>query len=45
MRVTTAEELASRCLNDSLIGDDWIAEKCPEGILELADMYQAAQRD
>jgi hypothetical protein len=40
MRVSPAEELASRCLNDSLIGDEWIAEKCPEAILELADMYK-----
>ena len=39
MRVSPTEELASRCLNDSLIGDEWIAEKCPEAILELADMY------
>jgi hypothetical protein len=39
MRVSPAEELASRCLNDGLLGDEWIAEKCPEAILELADMY------
>lgn len=42
MRITPAEELASRCLNDGLVGevDEWIAAKCPEAILELADMYQ-----
>jgi len=40
MRITPTEELASRCLNDSLIGDEWIAAKCPEAILELADMYK-----
>ena len=42
MRITPAEELASRCLNDGLTGevDEWIAAKCPEAILELADMYQ-----
>jgi len=41
MRITPAEELASRCLNDGLVGkgDEWIAAKCPEAILELADMY------
>ena len=39
MRVSPAEALASRCLNDGLLGDEWIAEKCPEAILELADMY------
>ena len=38
--LTPTEELASRCLNDSLRGDEWIAAKCPEAILELADMYQ-----
>jgi len=40
MRITPAEELASRCLNDLFLGDEWIAAKCPEAILELADMYQ-----
>ena len=40
MRVSPAEALASRCLNDRLLGDEWIAAKCPEAILELADMYQ-----
>ena len=40
MRITPTEELASRCLNDSLIGDEWIAAKCPEAMLELADMYK-----
>ena len=41
MRITPAEELASRCLNDGLVAevDEWIAAKCPEAILELADMY------
>ena len=39
LRVSPAELLASRCLNDGLLGDEWIAEKCPEAILELADMY------
>ena len=37
--LTVAEALASRCLNDDLLGDEWIAEKCPEAILEVADMY------
>ena len=39
MRVSPAEALASRCLNDGLRGDEWIAENCPQAILELADMY------
>jgi len=39
MRVSPAEALASRCLNDGFLGDEWIAAKCPEAILELADMY------
>ncbi|MDA8912729.1 hypothetical protein N9I66_07400 [Pseudomonadales bacterium] len=39
MRITSAEALASRCLNDGLLGDEWIAENCPQAILELADMY------
>ncbi len=39
MRVSPAEALASRCLNDGLLGDEWIAENCPQAILELADMY------
>ena len=37
--LTVAEALASRCLNDGLLGDEWIAEKCPEAIIEVADMY------
>ena len=39
LELTSAEALASRCLNDGLLGDEWIAEKCPEAILEVADMY------
>jgi len=38
-KLTVAEALASRCLNDGLLGDEWIAEKCPEAILEVADIY------
>jgi hypothetical protein len=39
IELTPAEALASRCLNDGLRGDEWIAENCPQAILELADMY------
>ena len=39
MRITPAEELASRCLNDGLLGDEWLNAKCPEAMLELAEMY------
>ena len=39
LELTPAEALASRCLNDGFLGDEWIAAKCPEAILELADMY------
>jgi len=39
IELTPAEALASRCMNDNLLGDEWIAAKCPEAILELADMY------
>ena len=37
--LTVAEALESRCLNDDLLGHEWIAEKCPEAILEVADIY------
>lgn len=39
MRITPAEELASQCLNDGLLGDEWLNAKCPEAMLELAEMY------
>ena len=39
IELTPAEALASLCMDDNLLGDEWIAAKCPEAILELADMY------
>ena len=34
------EELASRCFNDKLLGDEWIAAKCPEAMRSLAFIYE-----
>ena len=34
------EELASRCLNDNLLGEEWITAKCPEAMRSLAFIYE-----